>query len=156
MSNRKYEDVKGYWLYSIKVPSVNKYYIGVSKQKCCDRWRKSLYKGKSLQPYLDEWDSMIKTVLIDGLTKEQAYQYEDNIIRALSMNDLCINKQRSGLITNDMNVYNKQRYENNKELQQQYNKQWKENNKEKVKQYHREYMKQWQRQCRLKKKLQIQ
>lgn len=171
MSKRKYEDVKGYWVYSIKVPSVNKYYIGVSKQQCYHRWYKKSYKGKSLEPYLDEWDSMIKTVLVDNLSKEDAYKYEDNIIRALKMNNLCINKHRSGLIkVNDTNAYNKQYYENNKELCKQwrennpdYMKQWYENNKERqkqqVKQYYennKEKIREKRRQRRLKKKLEKQ
>ena len=87
---------------------------------------------------------MIKTVLVDNLTKEQAYQYEDNIIRALKMNNLCINERRSGLIeTNDKNAYMrryyKQYYEDNKEQLIQCNKQWKENNSEYMKQYMKQY-----------------
>lgn len=135
MSKRKYEEVKGYWVYSIKVPSINKYYIGISKRQCCERWQKKEYKGIALKPYLDEWDSMIKTVLVDNLTKEQAYQYEDNIIRALKMNDLCINKQRSGLIkVSDVNTYQRELIKNNveyherkKQQDKQYKKQQYEN-----------------------------
>lgn len=175
MSKRKYPEVKGYWVYSIYVPSVNKYYIGVSRRKECNqRWKKGLYVGMSLEPYLDEWDSMIKTVLIDGLTKEESYQYEGKIIDALQMNDLCINKQRSGLIeVSNPNAYHKellknnpeycnhkkqytkqyqkQRYDNDveyREREKQRNKQWRLNNKEKVNQQ--------ARQRRLKKKLEKQ
>lgn len=137
---RKYEEVKGYWVYTIKVPSINKYYVGVSKTKCHKRWIKFNYKGKSLEPYLNEWDSMIKTVLIDGLTKDEAYKYEGNIIQALSMNNLCINKQRSGLIeVSDKNAYHKQYREDNKEKHKQLCKQWNENNKE----YKKTLQKQW-------------
>lgn len=146
-NKRKYPEVKGWWVYSIKIPSINKYYIGVSKQKCCQRWRKSLYKGMALEPYLDEWDSMIKTVLVDNLTKEQAYQYEDNIIRALQMNNLCVNELRSGLVANDKNAYKRELRKNNteyRELQNQAVRQWRLNNPEYYKQY------------RLKKKLEQQ
>lgn len=139
MSNRKYPKVSGYWVYSIKIPSVNKYYIGVSRRKeCYKRWDKSKYVGTAIEPYLDEWDSMIKTVLVDNLTKEEAYKYEDNILRALKMNDLCINKQRSGLFrTNDANAYNREWKKNNpeyRERQKQNTKQYYENNKEQIKQ----------------------
>lgn len=142
---RKYEKVSNYWVYSIKVPSINKYYIGVSKQQCYHRWCKTYYKGMALEPYLDEWDSMIKTVLVDNLTKEQAYQYEDNILRALSINNLCINTNRSGLIeVSDINAYNreykKQLYENNPEYREreiQRAKQWRLDNPE----YHKQYYK---------------
>lgn len=163
---RKYEDVKGYWVYSIKVPSINKFYIGVSKQPCNRRWRKCNYKGLALEPYLNEWQDMIKTVLMDGLSKEQAYQYEDNIIRALQMNNICLNEQRSGLIANDINAYHKELLKNNPEYyenQKQLCKQWYENNKEDVefrerkkqqckqwrennREQYNEYHKQWQKQ----------
>lgn len=148
---RKYPEVSGFWVYSISVPSIGKFYIGVSKRQCSHRWRKAKYKGKSLEPYLDEWDSMEKTVLIDGLTREEALKYEDNIIRALSMNDLCINKQRSGLITNDRNAYMKELLKNNTEYRERQNqraKQYYEDNKEKILEQ--------QRQQRLKKKLEKQ
>jgi hypothetical protein len=142
MGKRKYEEIKGYWVYSIQVPSINKYYIGVSKLQCSQRWRKSTYKGLALEPYLDEWDSMIKTVLVDNLTKEQAYQYEDNIIRALQMNDLCINKQRSGLIeVSDKNAYNRELLKNNieyRERQKQRANQWQKDNKEKKREYNKQ------------------
>lgn len=134
---RKYEEVKGYWVYSIKVPSINKYYIGVSKTQCRYRWKKSHYKDNSLTPYLEEWDSMEKTVLIDGLNKQDAFMYEDNIIRALKMNDLCINERRSGLIkVSDVNAYQRELYQNNPEYREhkkQRSKQWWEDNKEKLK-----------------------
>jgi hypothetical protein len=180
MSKRKYPKVQGWWVYSIQIKSNGKYYIGVSRCKeCCQRWHKSAYESSSLQPYLNEFDSMIKTVLVDNLTKEQAYQYEDNIIRALKMNDLCINKQRSGLITSDINTYMKelkknkperreqakqlckQWYENNKEKAREYNKQYYENNKEKRIEYHKQwkennpdYYKQYHKRKKLKKQQQ--
>lgn len=167
---RKYEKVSNYWVYSIKVPSVNKYYIGVSRCKeCSQRWIKSLYKDKSLEPYLNEWDSMIKTVLIDNLTKEEAYQYEDNIIQALKMNNLCINSNRSGLIADDINAYMKEYYENNtefrecrkqqakqyyeknKEREKQQAKQWREDNREQYNEYQRQYQRQYYKRKKLEK-----
>lgn len=179
MSKRKYPEVKGYWVYSIKIKSNGKYYIGVSQMQCRQRWHKSAYKGGSLKEYLQEWESMEKTVLVDNLTKEQAYQYEDNIIRALQMNDLCINKQRSGLIeANDVNAYMREYRKNNTEYRERHNQQcykWRENNKEKYNEYRRQWRlknkdkinqrskqwrennrekyNEWQRQYRLKKKL---
>lgn len=136
--NRKYPEVKGYWVYSIQIKSNGKYYIGVSKLKCCQRWRKGCYKkNNSLGKYLDEWDSMVKTVLIDNLTKEQALKYEDNIIQALKMNNLCINEQRSGFITNDKNAYNREYLKNNPEYHEQCierSKQWRLDNPEYCKQ----------------------
>lgn len=178
MGIRKYQEVVGYWVYSIQVPSINKHYIGVSKQQCYKRWCKSYYKDTVLEPYLEEFDSMIKTVLVDNLTKEEALKYEDNIIRALQMNNLCINERRSGLIeVSDVNTYmrkyrkdnpeyrerqkqcNKQYYENNKEKYQEYKKQWDKDNPEYMKQYYeknKEKIREQQRQYRLKKKLEKQ
>lgn len=130
-NKRKYPEVVGYWVYSIKVPNINKYYIGVSKIPCCFRWNKSTYKNTILKEYLDEWDSMEKTVLVDNLTKGQAYQYEDNIIQALQMNNLCINSYRSGLIeVSDKNAYMRRYY-----------KQWQKDNREKWNEYQRQYYK---------------
>lgn len=141
---QKYEEVRKYWVYSIQIPSVNKYYIGVSKRKkCSQRWQKSKYKDMTLNQYLDEWDSMVKTVLVDNLSKEEALKYEDNIIQALKMNDLCINERRSGLIkTNDKTAYYKELRKNNPKYHEQYNeyhKQYYENNKEKLRQRQRQY-----------------
>lgn len=135
---RKYPEVKGYWVYSIQIPSVNKYYIGTSKRQCSQRWVKSRYNGMALEPYLEEWDNMIKTVLVDGLSKEQAYKYEDNIIRALSINGLCINTNRSGLIADDINAYQREYLKNNTEFRERNNqraKQWRLDNPE----YHKQY-----------------
>lgn len=153
---RKYPEVKGWWLYTIKVPSINKYYIGVSKQQCSQRWCKSNYKGKSLAPYLNEWDSMIKTVLVDNLTKEEALKKEDALIQELRFKNLCINERRSGLIeVSDINAYQrehqKQYYENNKERILERKKQRYQNDAE-----YRERILEQHKQYRLKKKLEKQ
>jgi hypothetical protein len=161
MGKRKYPKIKeGYWVYSIKIPSVNKYYIGVSKRKeCWQRWQKSAYKGTALENYFSEWQNMEKTVLIDGLTKQDAFIYEGKIIEALKMNDLCINSNRSGLIeVSDANVYMREYREDNTELRENHKqlcKQWRENNKEKCQQYrenNREYQREYQKQYRLNNK----
>lgn len=155
---RKYPKVEGYWVYSIKIPSNNKYYIGVSKLKCNQRWCKRRYKGMALEPYLSEWDNLIKTVIQDGLTETEALKMEDDLIQALRFIDLCVNTNRSGLVkAKDANAYNKelrknnpeyreqikqyqkQYYENNKERENQRNKQWRENNKEKRREYRKQY-----------------
>jgi len=165
-NKRKYPEVQGYWVYSIKIPSNNKYYIGVSgAKKCCQRFAKNKYETCSLNQYLNEWDSMEKTVLVDNLTKEQAYQYEDNIIRALKMNNLCINEQISGLIeANDINAYKREYRKNNTEYRERQNqivKQWRLNNPEYKKQRYqndaeyRERTKQQVKQYQLENKEQI-
>lgn len=150
-NKRKYPKVVGYWVYTIYIPSVAKYYVGISKQQCYLRWRKASYKGVALEPYLSEWDNMEKIVIQDNLTKEEALKKEDELIQELRVNDLCINSKRSGLIANDKNVYMSEYYKNNKEYRERTNqqrKQWQEDNKEKWNEY--------RRQRYLKKKLQQQ
>lgn len=168
MSNRKYPEVKGYWVYSIYVPSIAKYYVGISKSKeCCQRWQKSRYIGIVLEQYLDEWDSMEKTVIQDNLTKEEALKKEDELIQALRLKDLCINSNRSGLIrVTDKNAYNREYYKNNSEYRKrrkEYIKQWQKDNKEKEKERKKQYyednkekISKQRRQRRLKKKLEKQ
>lgn len=165
---RKYPKVQGYWLYTIYVPSINKYYIGVSGCKeCCQRWHKSAYLNTVLKHYFNEWDSMEKTVLIDGLNREEAFKKEDELIQELRMNDLCINKQRSGLFrTNDANAYMREYREDNTEYQEyqkqwhennpDYNKQWREQQKQQAIQRANQQAKQRSKQNRLMKKLQQQ
>lgn len=115
---RKYPEVQGWWVYSIYVPSINKYYIGVSSAKeCSQRWIKSHYKSTILNQYLEEWQDMEKKVLIDGLTRKESLKMEDNIIRGLQMNNLTINERRSGLIeVSDKNAYMRELRKNNTEL----------------------------------------
>lgn len=70
------------------------------------------------------WENIEHKVLVDGLTKAQAEQWEDRIIQALSMNGMCINKNRSGgLYRDDKQSYMKQWEEDHKEERKTYNKQ---------------------------------
>jgi hypothetical protein len=165
--NRKYPTVSGYWVYIIYIPSIAKYYIGVSKQKCHERWKKRYYKSSSLSPYLNEWQSMIKTVIQDGLTKEQAVQLEDELIVKYRNENRCINEVRSGWIRKkDINAYARELYQNNteyRERQRQQCKQYHENNKEQIQEQQKQYYEnnkekilERQKQRRLKKKLQQQ
>lgn len=165
----EYKEINNYWVYVIQVSSVGKFYIGISKQKCHQRWRKSQYLTTVLNQYLDEWQDMIKTVIKDGLTKDEALKMEDELIQALRFIDLCINERRSGLISvSDENVYyrerRKQHYQNNSEFREkekqrskqnykqhyqnnseyierrkQRNKQWQLDNKEKYQEYQKQY-----------------
>lgn len=102
-------------------------YIGMSKNQPSRRWQPSLYKGTILASYIIEygWENIQHKVLLDALTKEQAEQWEDLIIQALSMNGLCINERRSGGIARDD--------------RKAYHKQWNEDNKEENKAYMKDY-----------------
>lgn len=99
---RIYPKTSGYWVYAHTTQN-GLYYIGMSKTQPCERWRKSHYKTSVLAPYIKQygWENIQHKVLIDGLTKEQAEQWEDKLIMALSMNGLCINENRSGGIERD-------------------------------------------------------
>ena len=173
MSKRKYEKVKGYWVYSLYVPSIDSYYIGYSKTQCSQRWKKSHYKRNSLEPYIDEWDSMIKTVIQDNLTKEEAVKLEDKLIVKYTQEGKCINKQRSGWIEkNDMNAYVRELYHKNKQNEEWLEKvnrkareryktdeEYKEKQKRKAREYrakNREEVNRKQRERRAKKKLENQ
>lgn len=145
---RIYPKTTGYWVYAHTTPN-GMIYIGMSKQQPCRRWQKSLYKThNSLAQYIEQygWENIEHRVVIDGLTKKQAEQWEDRLIQALSMNGLCINKQRSGgIYRDDKQAYDKQWREDHKEertaYNQAYNKQYYEGHKEEHKAYDKQYRK---------------
>lgn len=149
---RKYQETSGYWVYAHTAPN-GMYYIGISKRHPYQRWDKSRYKSSALAPYIEQygWNNIQHKVLIDGLTKEQAEQWEDRIIQALSMNGLCINKHRSGgYARDDKKAYMKQYNEDHKEERKQWYEDHKEEYKARQKRYnedHKEelkaYSKQW-------------
>lgn len=160
MSN--YPTTNGYYVYGHRTPR-HQWYIGMSKQQPSRRWKPSMYKGMSLEPYIEEygWDNIEHRVLIDGLNRTQAELIEDIFITRLRDEGLCMNKQRSGGRSRDktdewkqeISEHKKQYYEDNKEHIREYQKQYYEANaehlKEQVKQYRQmnaEAIKEYQRQ----------
>lgn len=94
----KYQKVTGWWVYVIKSLD-NMYYPGCSGQKyVCGRWNPNGYRRTELYPYIEQygWDNLEKIVLIDGLTKEQALQWENRLIKMYQQLNCCINKKTSG------------------------------------------------------------
>lgn len=153
---RKYPKVVSYWVYSLYVPSIDSYYIGYSGRKeCSERWLKNRYKRSSLEPYLDEWDNIVKTVIQDGLTKEQAVQLEDELIIKYRNENRCVNQYRSGWIEkNDKNVYAKEFYKTNEELREKRKKRERERyHKNMLNEEFREKERKRSRERRAKKKL---
>lgn len=141
-NKRKYPKVVGYWVYSLYVPSIDSYYIGISKQQCSERWRKGRYKETTLEQYLDEWDNIVKTVIQDGLTKEQAVQLEDELVIKYRNENRCVNQYRSGWICkNDIIAYNREFRNNNREHCRNYYRQYREKNREELNKYQKEYQK---------------
>lgn len=133
---RKYQKIEGWWVYVHKTPN-NMYYVGQSKRQIHQRWQPSLYHNMSLHPYIEQygWENIEHLVVKDGLTEEQALYWEDLLIQLYSQMGCCINKQRSGNCTADIQTY-----------MQQYNQrpEWKEHKREydqqpERKEYQRQY-----------------
>ena len=111
------------------------------------------YKGTALQPYIDKfgWDNIQHIVLFKDQTKENALWIENFLIETAREDGVCINKQRSGLISKEdgysQEYYQqnkdkiKQYYETNKEQILEQQKQYREQNKDKIREYQRDYYK---------------
>ena len=101
----------------------------------------SLYKGTALQPYIEKfgWDNIQHIVLFKDQTKENALWIEDFLITTAQEDGVCINKNRSGLVSKEEGYkqeYNKHYYETNKEQKQQYYEQNKDKKREQRQQYY--------------------
>lgn len=153
-----YPKTTGWWPYVIKTPN-DMYYAGYSGGKCGtnqpeDRFKPNMYKSTTLYQYIKEfgWDNLEKIVLTDGLTREEALQWEDRLICMYRKLGCCINKQRSG-------GNGKERWR--KEKEKDYNRQYYEVNKErlidyqhsdKIKEYKKAYRKEHQFELNIKNK----
>ena len=144
------------------------YYFGAT-QNVERRWSRNgaEYKGTALQPYIEKfgWDNIQHIVLFKDQTRENALWIEDFLIETAREDGVCINKQRSGLVSKDegysQEYYEqnkdkiKQYYEQNKDKKQQYYEQNKEQISEHKKQYYqknREKKLEYQREYRQRKK----
>lgn len=119
-------------------------YIGITAQKCYQRWQPNQYKNTALEYYIkrDGWNNIKHIVFQDGLTKEQAETFEDLLIRQATVDGWCINKQHSGGFCRDNpKEYHKQWYKEHQEEQRNYSKQYQVEHKEELKQYRQQY---WQ------------
>lgn len=148
---RIYVKTSGYFVYAHTTPN-GMIYVGMSKLQPCQRWHPKQYKDNSLAPYIKQygWENIEHRVLIDGLTKKEAEQWEDKLIMVLSINGLCINERRSGGIKrDDKQAYYKQYNEDHKEERKQwredhrddkqaYNKQYNEDHKDYIKAYNKQ------------------
>ena len=135
---------KNYVVYQHVTPD-KMYYFGVT-QNVERRWSNNgaEYKRTSLQPYIEKfgWDNIQHIVLFRDQTRENALWIEDFLIETAREDGVCINKQRSGLISKEEG-YNQDRnqkyYEQNKdrirEGHREYNREYYEQNKDKRKDY---------------------
>lgn len=107
--------VKGYWVYTVTCPD-GMVYVGMSMREYTSRrWKKGSYESTSLFPYIKEWgwDNLKKEVIKEGLTKEEAFDLEEEIISFCELNGVCINQRHSGGATlnengvRDLNMYSK-------------------------------------------------
>ena len=120
------------------------YYFGQT-QNVERRWRNNgaLYKGTALQPYIEKygWENIQHIVLFKDQTKEDALWIEDFLITTAQEDGVCINKNRSGLVSKEEGYkqrISKHHYEQNKEQIREQKKQYYKENREQKKQYYEE------------------
>ena len=117
------------------------YYFGQT-QNVEKRWEYNgiHYKGTALQPYIEKfgWDNIQHIVLFKDQTKENALFIENFLIETAQEDGVCINKQRSGLVSKEEGYErrrHKQYREQNKDKIREQKKKYREQNKDKIKQY---------------------
>ena len=88
------------------------YYFGATSN-IKRRWRNNgvEYKRTALQPYIEKygWDNIKHIVLFKDQTRENALFIENFLIETAREDGVCINKQRSGLVSKEED-YNKNQY----------------------------------------------
>ena len=94
------------------------------------------YKGTSLYPYIEKfgWDNIKHIVLFKDQTRENALWIEDFLIETAREDGVCINQQRSGLVSKEEG-YQREYREQNKEQIKEQQKQYYERNKDKIREY---------------------
>ena len=139
------------------------YYFGATNN-IKRRWRGNgcLYKTTALQPYIEKygWNNIQHIVLFENQSKEDALKIEDSLITTAREDGVCINKQRSGLISkeegynkNQMKYLREQNHENevrkrkeyyeiNKDKIKEQQKQYREKNKKQIKEQQKQYYEQ--------------
>ena len=102
------------------------------------------YKRTALQPYIEKfgWDNIQHIVLFENQTKENALWTENFLIETAREDGVCINKNRSGLISKEEGYdkkQSKQYYETNKGQVQERHKQYYETNRDEMLEQSRQY-----------------
>ena len=115
------------------------------------------YKETALYPYIEKfgWDNIQHIVLFRDQTRENALWIENFLIETAREDGVCINKQRSGLVSKEEG-YDQQKskyyYEQNKDKILEKQKQYYETNKDKILEHHREYKEQNKDKIRIQQK----
>lgn len=113
----------------------NMVYVGVTSQDLKLRWRPSQYKKTALRHYIElyGWENIKHKVVFEFDNKEEALKKEDELIQNYRELEICINEQRSGWISKDVNAYTRQLKKDNPEYRERcnaYARQLKKNNPE--------------------------
>ena len=102
------------------------------------------YKGTGLYPYIEKygWENIQHIVLFREQTRENALWIEDFLITTAREDGVCINKQRSGLVSKEEG-YNQDRnqkyYEQNKDRIRERHREYQDEHKDKIREYHEQY-----------------
>ena len=130
------------------------YYFGAT-QNVERRWSNNgaRYKETSLYPYIEKfgWDNIKHIVLFKDQTRENALFIENFLIETAREDGVCINKQRSGLVSKEEGYsqrQSKQYYETNKEQILEQQKQYYEQNKQQILDKKQQYYEQNKQQIR--------
>ena len=120
------------------------YYFGQT-QNVERRWRNNgaEYKRTALQPYIEKfgWDNIQHIVLFRDQIRENALWIENFLIETAREDGVCINKQRSGLVSKEEG-YSQEYYEENKQQMRKQHKQYYEQNKQQILEQKQQYYEQ--------------
>ena len=106
------------------------------------------YKGTSLYPYIEKfgWDNIQHIVLFENQTRENALWIEDFLIETAREDGVCINQQRSGLVSKNKDYkqnyyrdYDQKRSEKRRGYKREYNRQYYEQNRDEILDKQRQY-----------------
>lgn len=115
-----------------------KYYFGATNN-LKQRWGSNgnNYKGTSLWPEIEKWgwDNIKHQVLFENQTRENALWIEDFLIKTAQEDGVCINKNRSGRITDNWNKYQNKYIHKNSNRKKKWNRDYYLSHKS----YHRTY-----------------
>ena len=132
----------------------NMYYFGAT-QNVEQRWEGNgcHYKRTALQPYIEKygWDNIQHIVLFKDQSKENALWIENFLIETAREDGVCINKNRSGLVSKEEG-YKQEYYETNKEQILEQHKQYREENKEQILEQKKQYYEENKEQIKERKK----
>ena len=129
------------------------YYFGQT-QNVERRWSNNgaEYKGTALYPYIEKygWDNIQHIVLFKDQTRENALWIENFLIETAREDGVCINKQRSGLVSKEEG-YSQEYYQQNKQQIREKQNQYYETNKGQIQERHKQYYEENKQQIRKQK-----